>query len=377
MKPRVFIGSSSEAGEERNWLQVQLYRKGVLAEPWDQSIFEPSRSAWESLVDTVNKCDFGIFILTPDDEVDSTSGKSRRPRDNVILELGLFTGCLGRNRVFFLVPSDIEDLHLPTDLLGITYISYSAADFKELGEVALGPASTQIARAVKERACKPLSALFAQDLTPRAIEEVFSLTAMTHAFPSREAAKPAMLRDISKADFSVRMYARVYLSELVKDVSGFTDSVREAIGVAKGDFLVRSTTTNNKDVALMQRLYSQEDPEGLVWTTLDEYTGHVRNAARRVGNLFRAVEKGLEASGSEEKVRFELREIDDVLPHSLLIIDERVVYVSFYRLSSTAHGTHAPTLRLVNEEGRADWADIFLRDARHIDEQLARAQEGM
>jgi hypothetical protein len=45
-------------------------------------------------------------------------------RDNVIFELGMFMGALGQDHAFFIVPDGCGDIHLPTDIGGITYGTY-------------------------------------------------------------------------------------------------------------------------------------------------------------------------------------------------------------------------------------------------------------
>ncbi|XZE43915.1 TIR domain-containing protein [Pirellulaceae bacterium SH467] len=45
------------------------------------------------------------------------------PRDNVIFELGLFMGRLDRNRSF-IIKDQHADIKIPTDLLGVSPITY-------------------------------------------------------------------------------------------------------------------------------------------------------------------------------------------------------------------------------------------------------------
>ncbi|MDD1611060.1 MAG: nucleotide-binding protein, partial [Methylococcaceae bacterium] len=51
--------------------------------------------------------------------------EKRTVRDNVIFELGLFIGTIGKERCFILKPRN-ETLHFPTDLLGMTFADYDA-----------------------------------------------------------------------------------------------------------------------------------------------------------------------------------------------------------------------------------------------------------
>ena len=63
---------------------------------------------------------FVVALLTPDDVGGPSHDKLKpRARQNVILELGYFTGTLGRNRVRALVKGDVE---IPSDFSGVLYI---------------------------------------------------------------------------------------------------------------------------------------------------------------------------------------------------------------------------------------------------------------
>jgi len=66
--------------------------------------------------------DFAVVLLTPDDigySKNEEDQKKNRARQNVVLELGLFIGILGRSRVCALYKGDIE---LPSDFQGVLYI---------------------------------------------------------------------------------------------------------------------------------------------------------------------------------------------------------------------------------------------------------------
>lgn len=118
MKPNIFIGSSSENLAVANAIQANLHRE-THSEIWSQGTFELSKSNLENLIEALEKFDFAIFVMFPDDLAITREKELNIVRDNVIFELGLFMGKLGRNRVFFVTPFT-ANLHLPTDLLGMT-----------------------------------------------------------------------------------------------------------------------------------------------------------------------------------------------------------------------------------------------------------------
>jgi predicted nucleotide-binding protein len=123
MKPRIFIGSSVEGLSVAYAIQQNLTHD---AEPtvWDQGVFDLSKTSIESLTKAVDESDFGVFVFSPDDITKMRGNDVNSIRDNVIFEFGLFTGRLGRDRVFFVKPDGL-DMHLPTDLLGMAPGSYN------------------------------------------------------------------------------------------------------------------------------------------------------------------------------------------------------------------------------------------------------------
>lgn len=122
--PCVFIGSSTEAENIAKGLRSKLECCGVKMRiiSWqDTSVFKPSITTIENLESIIPQCDFAIMVLAGDDRISSRGVISGAPRDNVILELGMFIGVIGRKRSFFLVNS----AKIPSDLAGATYIEYA------------------------------------------------------------------------------------------------------------------------------------------------------------------------------------------------------------------------------------------------------------
>jgi len=86
----------------------------------------------EFLEKEISKSAIGIVLLTGDDigysRKSGEDSKQPRARQNVILELGMLIGRLGREKCIILRKSDVE---LPSDIDGLIYIAYD----KELSEI--------------------------------------------------------------------------------------------------------------------------------------------------------------------------------------------------------------------------------------------------
>ncbi|PDT48600.1 hypothetical protein CO661_09085 [Sinorhizobium fredii] len=146
--PRLFIGSASENLDVAYAVQEVLERDAEVT-VWTQGIFDLSKYTLDALTETLDTVDFGLFVLSPNDVVTIRDETKRVARDNVIFELGLFIGRLGRERSFIFVPRGAEELHLPTDLLGITPALYEADRTDGNLVAALGPAGNKVRKALK------------------------------------------------------------------------------------------------------------------------------------------------------------------------------------------------------------------------------------
>lgn len=125
-KPSLFIGSSSEGLHVSRYLQSELERTGeCTVTRWDQGVFQASAYTMESLIEEAKRSDFAVLIASADDLLSSRGNTRLTARDNVIFELGLFIGVLGRERTYILTDRD-QKLALPSDLSGLTWLPYRA-----------------------------------------------------------------------------------------------------------------------------------------------------------------------------------------------------------------------------------------------------------
>lgn len=146
-KPTVFIGSSREGLPVAKAIQANLAREAACT-IWTQGLFRPGSFTLEVLEREAQKRDFAVLVLTPDVLQISRDEKSFIPRPNVLFELGLFMGRLGRNRVFAVHPRD-KPLDRPSDLLGLTLLDYEPDGNVNL-QSALGSACTEIGEVIND-----------------------------------------------------------------------------------------------------------------------------------------------------------------------------------------------------------------------------------
>jgi hypothetical protein len=151
---RVFVASSSEQITTTNKV-ADAIRAADQADgqprldvhPWQEGVFNFSSTYIESLEDELDLADFAVVIMTGDDAGNVRKQKVNLPRDNVIFELGLFIGRLGRKRCFFFVEGDSKT-KIASDLSGVKAVEF----FEDpAGEVAGRPSLKSQVKQVREQ----------------------------------------------------------------------------------------------------------------------------------------------------------------------------------------------------------------------------------
>jgi len=142
--PSVFIGSSTEGLDVAREVELQLQRDAVTT-IWKDGVFGLSSGTLESLMKVLDQFDFAVMVLSPDDLLESRNQSYASPRDNVLFELGLFMGKIGRSRVFIVQEQD-ANIKLPSDLAGIAVSPYRK---RENLSAALSPTCTPIIKAIR------------------------------------------------------------------------------------------------------------------------------------------------------------------------------------------------------------------------------------
>lgn len=143
---RVFIVSSAEALPIVDLLIKQFEHDPFLAVAWKNGVFRASHYTLDELETELDNSDFAIAVAHADDVVITRDDEWPTIRDNVVFELGLFMGRLGRRRAFLMEPRN-ADLKLPSDLAGLTTIPYRYEKGKD-AEHYIAPACARLRKLI-------------------------------------------------------------------------------------------------------------------------------------------------------------------------------------------------------------------------------------
>ena len=166
VKPTLFIGSSVEALPLARALQQQL-RYTVLPVLWNQAGQRLSVDFLSSFLANLPRFQFGVFVFAPDDIVFIREETRRSVRDNVVFELGVFVGALGRERTFIVAPEAAKDIRALTDLVGMEPATYLEEDIQGDVSAGLGAACTAIIQEIDRVQAKATAAAQYDTLTSK------------------------------------------------------------------------------------------------------------------------------------------------------------------------------------------------------------------
>lgn len=112
---KVFLASSTETLEDLHEIATWLEELGHEPVSWDsQALFLPGENTFSTLIKIGKKVDAVVFIFSEDDTVWYRADTLPQPRDNVLIEYGLFAGLLGQRRAIICrkgTPKSAADLH--------------------------------------------------------------------------------------------------------------------------------------------------------------------------------------------------------------------------------------------------------------------------
>jgi len=153
--PNLFIISSTEALKIAETIRASL-EGDVFSRVWNEGVFFAGGYSLEALEKAVSDSDFAIAIAQPDDIIETRGSRQPTLRDNVLFELGLFMGKLGRHRALLIHPK-VDGLKLPSDLQGLTLLRYEEGDPSDL-PARLKEACDEIRKVVKSLGVRTLLA---------------------------------------------------------------------------------------------------------------------------------------------------------------------------------------------------------------------------
>lgn len=127
IKPRIFVGSSSEHLSDAKQLCVWIEDSNCEPVLWSGA-FETGDITILRLLELCRQVDAAVFLVADDDTTWLRGTKVATARDNVILELGLFAGAFGDGALKKAIICRVgEKTRVATDLAGVTYLQISLA----------------------------------------------------------------------------------------------------------------------------------------------------------------------------------------------------------------------------------------------------------
>lgn len=152
MKVKVFIGSSKEALDKARAIQDLLFEAAGEVDTikvmgwWHDECFPAGQGFMDALEHWIHQTNCAILVATEEDNVTQRGKETFQPRNNIILEYGMFSAVHGRDRTVLAV---IGNPQLPSDLDGVMHLKlHTSAEnsFKEINRGAVLKWFEQVSR---------------------------------------------------------------------------------------------------------------------------------------------------------------------------------------------------------------------------------------
>lgn len=119
----VFIGSSEESIPIMDELALMIEAAGHVPMKWNEpGVFPPGESTIETICRLARRVGAAVLVFAGDDKVWYRGDPTVQPRDNVLVEYGLFVGTLGRTRAIVCASGDAR---IASDIAGLNIVKYA------------------------------------------------------------------------------------------------------------------------------------------------------------------------------------------------------------------------------------------------------------
>lgn len=171
-RPTIFIGSSSEALSLARGIATALGTEFTV-QLWDDRLFELGEDTLTGLLRAVLAFDYAILVVSDDDTLSSRRNGNKAipnlfttlwekvakvthnyaaPRDNVLFELGLFMGAMGRRRAFTIIAPSLRGApKIPSDLFGNNVVYLKKSTVADVDYNSIKEELGQLIATVKQR----------------------------------------------------------------------------------------------------------------------------------------------------------------------------------------------------------------------------------
>lgn len=146
----MFVGSSTDGLPIAEAVRGQLEATNTAAVTvWSDGVFGPGEYVLSKLLDIADGFDFSLMVMSAADIVTSEGTAKPIPRDNVLIELGIFLATLGQLRTFFLYDEN-NPPKIASDLKGVIPLTFKGAEDNGL-EAALSDACGLMTTRIEKR----------------------------------------------------------------------------------------------------------------------------------------------------------------------------------------------------------------------------------